>query len=185
MTSITWAGPRCVQELATFLGPQNRTQGRCALYLDQKTELLQRASFPEGSKSPLEFDTYTLNHAAKVGQLEVTWVGEFEQELARRNVTVRRGSAAFNHFAFFKSKPRARRMSDDSMMIVFGSQDLSQRFSLTSDQAGFGLTAFSTEDTILASKCPKVGFLNFGIDIFLTAALILKAKASLADLYYT
>ncbi len=29
MTSITWAGPRCVQELATFLGPQNRTQGRC------------------------------------------------------------------------------------------------------------------------------------------------------------
>ena len=29
MTSITWAGPRCVQELATILGPQNRTQGRC------------------------------------------------------------------------------------------------------------------------------------------------------------
>ena len=29
MTSITWAGPRCVQELATFLGLQNRTQGRC------------------------------------------------------------------------------------------------------------------------------------------------------------
>ena len=29
MTSITWAGPRCVQELATFLGPQNRTLGRC------------------------------------------------------------------------------------------------------------------------------------------------------------
>ena len=29
MTSITWAGPRCVQELGTFLGPQNRTQGRC------------------------------------------------------------------------------------------------------------------------------------------------------------
>ena len=32
MTSITWAGPRCVQELATFLGPQNRTQGRCENY---------------------------------------------------------------------------------------------------------------------------------------------------------
>ena len=29
ITSITWAGPRCVQEAATFLGPQNRTQGRC------------------------------------------------------------------------------------------------------------------------------------------------------------
>ena len=151
----------------------------CILYLDQKTELLQRASFPEGSKSPLEFDTYTLNHAAKVGQLEVTWVGEFEQELARRNVTVRRGSAAFNHFAFFKSKPRARRMSDDSMMIVFGSQDLSQRFSLTSDQAGFGLTAFSTEDTILASKCPKVGFFNFYIDIFYSCFHSYRMKAEL------
>ena len=33
MTSITWAGPRCVQEAATFLGPQNRTQGRCELEL--------------------------------------------------------------------------------------------------------------------------------------------------------
>ena len=29
ITSITWAGPRCVQEAATFLGPQNRSQGRC------------------------------------------------------------------------------------------------------------------------------------------------------------
>ena len=32
MTSITWAGPRCVQELATFLEPQNRTQGRCEVF---------------------------------------------------------------------------------------------------------------------------------------------------------
>ena len=29
MTSITWAGPRCVQEAAAILAPQNRTQGRC------------------------------------------------------------------------------------------------------------------------------------------------------------
>ena len=33
MTSITWAGPRCVQELATILAPQNRTQGSCDLHL--------------------------------------------------------------------------------------------------------------------------------------------------------
>ena len=26
---ITWAGPRCVQDAAAILGPQNRTQGRC------------------------------------------------------------------------------------------------------------------------------------------------------------
>ena len=31
MTSITWASPRCVQELTTILGPQNRTQGSCDL----------------------------------------------------------------------------------------------------------------------------------------------------------
>ena len=29
MTSITWAGPRCVQEPDTILAPQNRTQGSC------------------------------------------------------------------------------------------------------------------------------------------------------------
>ena len=33
MTSITWAGPRCVQELATILAPQNLTQGRYDLNL--------------------------------------------------------------------------------------------------------------------------------------------------------
>ena len=34
MTSITWAGPTCVQEAAAILGPQNRTQGRCVCYTD-------------------------------------------------------------------------------------------------------------------------------------------------------
>ena len=34
MTSITWAGPRCVQEAAAILGPQNRTQGRCGPFVD-------------------------------------------------------------------------------------------------------------------------------------------------------
>ena len=32
MTSITWAGPKCVQEAAAILGPQNRIQGRCVQY---------------------------------------------------------------------------------------------------------------------------------------------------------
>ena len=31
MTSIPWAGLRCVQELWTILGPQNRTQRSCAM----------------------------------------------------------------------------------------------------------------------------------------------------------
>ena len=31
MTSITWAGPRYVQELGTFSGSQNRTQRGCVL----------------------------------------------------------------------------------------------------------------------------------------------------------
>ena len=32
MTSITWTGHRCVQEPAAILAPQNRTQGRCAMF---------------------------------------------------------------------------------------------------------------------------------------------------------
>ena len=31
MTLITWECLRCVQELATIFGPQNRTQGSCVL----------------------------------------------------------------------------------------------------------------------------------------------------------
>ena len=30
---MTWAGPRCVQELANILGPQNRIQGHFGQYL--------------------------------------------------------------------------------------------------------------------------------------------------------
>ena len=33
MTSITWAGPRCVQEAAAIFGSQNRTQGRCGVLM--------------------------------------------------------------------------------------------------------------------------------------------------------
>ena len=70
-------------------------------------------------------------------------MGEFEKELSRRRAFVRRGSAAFNHFAFFKSKRSARLLGDDSMISVFGSQELSESFSLTPEQAGFGLREFS------------------------------------------
>jgi len=123
----------------------------------KKRGLLKRAANPPGSESPLELDLYTLNHAAKVGELEVLWLAEFEKELDRRRIFVNKGSAAFNHFAFFKSKPIARKMSDESAMIIFGSQSLSERFSFTPDQAGFGLNAFSTKDTILGPNCPKGG----------------------------
>ena len=36
MSLITWACLRYVQELATILGPQNRTQGSCVLKVCQK-----------------------------------------------------------------------------------------------------------------------------------------------------
>ena len=33
---------------------------------DKRRALLKREALPGGSKSPLQFDLYTLNHAAKV-----------------------------------------------------------------------------------------------------------------------
>ena len=50
--------------------------------------LLKRAENPPDSKSPIEFDAYSLNHAAFVGLNEVAWTTEFEQELTRRRVFV-------------------------------------------------------------------------------------------------
>ena len=91
---------------------------------DKKRQLLKEAADPPGSKTPLDFDLYTLNHAAKVGELEVAWIAEFEKELDRQKIFVSPGTAAFNHFAFFKSKPIARKMSDESSMIIFASQSL-------------------------------------------------------------
>ena len=41
MTSITWAGPRCVQEAAAILGSQNRTQGRCGMLTGGKIVVMQ------------------------------------------------------------------------------------------------------------------------------------------------
>ena len=54
-------------------------------------------------------------------------MADFEQELTRRNIFVRPGSAAFNHFAFFKSKSPTRQMSDDASISVFGTQSLAKR----------------------------------------------------------
>ena len=127
---------------------------------DKKRKLLKQAAEPPGSKTPLDFDLYTLNHAAKVGELEVAWIAEFEKELDRQKIFVSPGTAAFNHFAFFKSKPIARKMSDESSMIIFASQSLAERFNLTPNQAGFGLNAFSTKNTILGPNCPKGGSCN-------------------------
>ena len=82
-----------------------------------------------------------------VGLNEVAWLVDFEQELTRRGVFVNKGSAAFTHNAFFKSKRGARQSSDDSSIGIFGSQSLAERFSLSQSQAGFGLIAFSLKDT--------------------------------------
>ena len=40
MTFITWACLRCVQELATILGPQNPTQRSCVLQMDDYGDVL-------------------------------------------------------------------------------------------------------------------------------------------------
>ena len=130
------------------------------IHSDKKRGLLRKAVDPPDSRSPHNFDSFTLNHAAKVGQFEVAWVTDFEKELKRRKTYVYKGSPSFNHFAFFKSKSIARKKSDESAMIIYGSQSLAQRFSLTADQAGFGLTAFSTNETILGPNCPKGGPCN-------------------------
>merc|ERR1712106_498203 len=68
-----------------------------------------------------------------------------------------KGSSAFNHFAFFKCKPKTRKMADDAMVSIAGSQDLQDQFGLTGDQAGFGLNDFSISGTLIADKCPKGG----------------------------
>ena len=41
--------------------------------IDVKRGTLKKAENPPGSESPLQFDTYTLNHAAFVGMNEVCW----------------------------------------------------------------------------------------------------------------
>ena len=53
---------------------------------------------------------------------EVAWTIEFEQELTRREVFVEKNSASANHFAFFKTKEKARKMADDAMISISGSQ---------------------------------------------------------------
>ena len=88
---------------------------------------------------------------------EVAWTIEFEQELTRREVFVNKNSASFNHFAFFKTKTKARQMADDAMISISGSQNLGERFSLTADQAAFGLNDFSIKETLIGDKCPSGG----------------------------
>ena len=52
MTSITWAGPRCVQEAAAILGPQNRIQGRCELYFPARCHPVNTMLLSHSVRSP-------------------------------------------------------------------------------------------------------------------------------------
>ena len=54
-------------------------------------------------------------------------MAEFEAELARREIFVQAGSAAFNHFSLFPALPGVRGMADNSMKIIAGSQSLADR----------------------------------------------------------
>ena len=74
---------------ACWLAPA--TPGLCCyprLPAVARAGLLQRAELPPDSASPVQFDAYSLNHAAFVGLNEVAWTVEFEQELSRRRVFV-------------------------------------------------------------------------------------------------
>ena len=79
---------------------------------------------------------------------------DFEEHIAKSQVFVKKGSASFNHFAFFKSKPKARQLADTVSTSIFGAQDLAKRFGLSPNQAGFGLGAYPLKGTILGNSCP-------------------------------
>ena len=61
MTSITWAGPRCVQELATILAPQNRTQGRCAKYIIIQGSSLEDHYWAENAKTLAKYEIFLIS----------------------------------------------------------------------------------------------------------------------------
>ena len=64
MTSITWAGPRCVQEAAAILGPQNRTQGRCGLYMTTFSRDNSEPSPFSGARGFMNIIFYGVNKSA-------------------------------------------------------------------------------------------------------------------------
>ena len=121
---------------------------------DKKRGFLKKSPIPKGSVPDFEFDEFTLNHAAKVGKFNVEWLKDFEEHIAKSQVFVRKGSAAFNHFAIFKSKPKARQLADTVSTSILGAQDLAKRFGLSPNQAGFGLGAYPLKGTILGNSCP-------------------------------
>ena len=55
MTSITWAGPKCVQEPAAISAPQNRTQGHCDMYIGLYCVLYMLSAINSMSGVTLQF----------------------------------------------------------------------------------------------------------------------------------
>ena len=121
---------------------------------DKKRGLLKKSPIPKGSEPQFDFDEFALNDAANVGKFNVERLKDFEKHIAKNQVIVRKGSAAFNHFAFFKSKPKARQLADTVSTSILGAQDLAKRFGLSPKQAGFGLGAYPLKGTILGNSCP-------------------------------
>ena len=85
MSLITWECPRCVQELTTILGPQNRIQGSCetfcnTLYISMNQQFARWCSSVPIVKRPTQKSSYV--HISYVGaSKEMKIVENYEMKL--------------------------------------------------------------------------------------------------------
>ncbi|CAG0915451.1 unnamed protein product [Notodromas monacha] len=99
---------------------------------------------------------YEVTSAVKSGQRAVQKVQLLQEELFRQNIVVPRETSASYHQKFFTTTQRALDQGVGASKNLEACKTLVNRFSLSKDQALFGLPTLSVMETDIASTCPSV-----------------------------
>nr|XP_053626991.1 chorion peroxidase-like [Cherax quadricarinatus] len=83
-------------------------------------------------------------------------INQIEQNLMQSSIVLQRFSPAGQHLRFFIIDDGARAMDRNAMAIIAASRQLVNDFSLTRNQASFGLRNMPVRGTSLESLCPQV-----------------------------
>ncbi|KAK8751911.1 hypothetical protein OTU49_010990 [Cherax quadricarinatus] len=117
-----------------------------------------RGTFPPASVSASlpSLESAMTRQSFTAGLNFANTINQIEQNLMQSSIVLQRFSPAGQHLRFFIIDDGARAMDRNAMAIIAASRQLVNDFSLTRNQASFGLRNMPVRGTSLESLCPQV-----------------------------
>ncbi|XP_045134465.1 peroxidase-like [Portunus trituberculatus] len=103
----------------------------------------------------MQFSFDVVNEAGRSSLWQLEARDNLERYLQMRNIVIAKpGTPEYAHLQFFRTSPRAMKISRDALTSVGASDYLVTRFRLDPLEAGFGLQQISLRNSIIEDVCP-------------------------------